>query len=106
MSESTLELDCVGSHHNYRDHNNKELAQTHLVRYYDYSESPILFQICQSCFWCASSFSKLKVFNNCPACNEEGTIESMSIAPDETYIYDYNYKSGVMLSFKNKRVEK
>jgi hypothetical protein len=30
----------------------------------------------------------------------------MSIAPDETYIYDYNYKSGVMLSFKNKRVEK
>jgi hypothetical protein len=44
---------------------------------------PIQFQICQSCFWCASSFSQLIVFDRCPACQKEYTVESMPVATDE-----------------------
>lgn len=44
---------------------------------------PIQFQICQSCFWCASSFSQLIVFDRCPVCQKEYTVESMPVATDE-----------------------
>ena len=70
----------------------------------------VLFLICQSCLWCASTFNDRfmssdddNVNNNkCPFC-KIGNLESLPIADNESYKFDYDSKSGVILEFlKNK----
>jgi hypothetical protein len=69
----------------------------------------VLFLICQSCLWCASSFNNRlsrdddNVNNNkCPFC-KIGNLESLPITDNESYKFDYDSKSGVILEFlKNK----
>jgi hypothetical protein len=70
----------------------------------------VLFLICQSCLWCASTFNDRfmsrhddNVNNNkCPLC-KIGNLESLPIADNESYKFDYDSKSGVILEFlKNK----
>ena|SRR5437867_4807021 len=66
-----------------------------------------LFLICQSCLWCASSFNDRFMTsgddnandnNKCPFC-KIGNLESLPIAGNESYKFDYNSKSGVILEF-------
>jgi hypothetical protein len=69
----------------------------------------INFVICQSCFWCASCLSS-KLLNTiaaaensasapkCPSCIE-GNIESIPIAENENYRFDYDTKRGVTMEF-------
>jgi hypothetical protein len=69
----------------------------------------INFVICQSCFWCASCLSS-KILSTiaaaedsasapkCPSCIE-GNIESIPIAENENYRFDYDTKRGVTMEF-------
>jgi hypothetical protein len=69
----------------------------------------IIFIICQSCFWCASCFpsqvlgtiaaaAEDSTSPKCPSCIE-GNIESIPIAENENYRFDYNNKRGVVMEF-------
>jgi hypothetical protein len=63
----------------------------------------IYFAICNSCFWCASYISTNTddTFYSpakCPGCLK-GSIESIPIAQNEGYIFDYSEKRGVTLEF-------
>jgi hypothetical protein len=69
----------------------------------------VLFLICQSCLWCASTFNDRfmssdddNVNNNkCPFC-KIGNLESLPISDNESYKFDYDPKSGVILEFLDK----
>lgn len=52
-------------------------------------EKDITFQICQSCFWCASSLNQIRVFDKCLACQAD-RINSIPVVLDESYSYGYN----------------
>jgi hypothetical protein len=65
----------------------------------------IYFLLCQSCFWCASYTSPFlykrmtkETITTCPSCNEEN-IESLPIAENEKYRFDYDTKRGVTMEF-------
>jgi hypothetical protein len=72
----------------------------------------IYFIICQSCFWCASHIgTNTSAFTpaarrrgedaiptKCPICIE-GNIESMLLAKNEGYKFDYDRNRGVILEF-------
>jgi hypothetical protein len=65
----------------------------------------IYFLLCQSCFWCASYTSPFlnkrmtkEIITKCPSCNEEN-IESLPIADNEKYRFDYDTKRGVTMEF-------
>jgi hypothetical protein len=67
--------------------------------------SDIHFLLCQSCFWCASYTSPFlykrmtkETITKCPSCNEEN-IESLPIAENEKYGFDYDTKRGVIMEF-------
>ncbi len=74
----------------------------------------INFVICQSCFWCASCLSSRILITmeagdisaslaKCPSCIEGNIesipIESIPIAQNENYRFDYNAKRGVTVEF-------
>jgi hypothetical protein len=63
------------------------------------------FLLCQSCFWCASYTSPFlykrmtkETITKCPSCNEEN-IESLPIAENEKYRFDYDTKRGITIEF-------
>jgi hypothetical protein len=65
----------------------------------------IYFLLCQSCFWCASYTSPFlykrmtkETITKCPSCNEEN-IESLPIAENEKYRFDYDTKRGITIEF-------
>lgn len=64
----------------------------------------IYFAICNSCFWCASYIStntdntSYYTPAKCPGCLK-GSIESIPIAQNEGYTFDYSEKRGVTLEF-------
>jgi hypothetical protein len=61
------------------------------------------FLICSSCFWCASYLNNMHSFVDvCPSCKDE-KVESMPIAFDETYKFDYDAGRGVILEFGRTR---
>ena len=63
------------------------------------SSSTVFFQICQSCFWCASNLSKGGMMERCPSCKTE-TLEPMPIrSNEETFYFQYDRKHGVSLEF-------
>lgn len=63
-----------------------------------------VFLICESCFWCASFYDfygeddTSNQYARCPACGTE-TVESLPISSDESYRFDYNPTTGVILEF-------
>lgn len=73
------------------------------------------FMICESCFWCASSYTFLNEehgipksrlhdtvitrYARCPACRAEKSVESLPISSDESYKFDYDPIRGVILEF-------
>ena len=67
------------------------------------------FLICPSCFWCASGLSSYMLrtvaaakdsasLARCPSCIE-GNIESIPVAENEEYKFDYDIKRGVTMEF-------
>jgi hypothetical protein len=74
-------------------------------------EREIFFLICQSCLWSASSlnnrfmtsdYDNSRDNNKCPFC-KIGNLESLPLAGNELYKFDYNSKSGVILEFSKKK---
>lgn len=65
----------------------------------------IHFLICGSCFWCASQNNNCDtshMISECPSCN--GTeVESLPIAHEEVYKFNYNPKGGVTLEFSTSK---
>jgi hypothetical protein len=68
----------------------------------------ITFVMCQSCFWCASCLSS-KILSTiaetdgssltkCPSCIE-GNMESIPIAENENYRFDYDTRRGLTIEF-------
>jgi hypothetical protein len=69
----------------------------------------INFVMCQSCFWCASCLSS-KILSaivetndsssltKCPSCIK-GNIESIPIAENENYRFDYDTRRGLTMEF-------
>jgi hypothetical protein len=71
------------------------------------SHDNVFFLICQSCLWCASSLNNRSMTinddnnsdnNKCPLC-KNGNLESLPIASNERFKFDYVAKSGVILEF-------
>ena len=69
----------------------------------------ITFVMCQSCFWCASCLSSKIVstiaetdgsssLTKCPYCIE-GNMESIPIAENENYRFDYYTRRGLTIEF-------
>jgi hypothetical protein len=65
----------------------------------------IYFLICQSCFWCASYISPQiykritkETTTKCPSC-VKGDIESLPIAKNEKYRFEYDTKRGITIKF-------
>lgn len=60
------------------------------------------FILCQSCFWCASSYNMVSFsitsITKCPCCGNN-KIELMPISDNEVYRVDYNPKTGIILEF-------
>lgn len=57
----------------------------------------VLFALCGSCYWCASYLDGRGV-ESCPAC-KSGTIESIPVAGNEMYVFDYDARRGVTVDF-------
>jgi len=56
------------------------------------------FLICNSCFWCASTLTDCFAVSKCPSCGSNG-VETIPIASNETYKFNYSAKDGVTLEF-------
>jgi hypothetical protein len=52
--------------------------------YYNHPKCSAFFQICQSCFWCASNLYESRVMERCPSC-KSSKISSLSISFDGIY---------------------
>lgn len=50
-------------------------------RYHYHSQDISFFQICQSCFWCASALHETRMIKICPVCTSE-EIDSLPISPN------------------------
>ena len=68
--------------------------------YHYHSQDISFFQICQSCFWCASALHATRMIKIGPICTSE-EIDSLPISPNEVYTYDVIESTGVILSFKS-----
>jgi hypothetical protein len=67
-------------------------------RGYDHSRQACQFQICQSCYWCASTLYRDRLFRKCPSCRSE-KIDSLPVSANEEYSYGLSGPAGVSLSF-------
>jgi hypothetical protein len=52
--------------------------------YYNHPKCSAFFQICQSCFWCASNLYESRVMKRCPTC-KSSKISSLPISFDMIY---------------------
>jgi hypothetical protein len=59
----------------------------------------VSFLICRSCFWCVSCLSPESTFTKCPSC-VEGNIESLPIAENEDYRFNFDLKRGITTEFR------
>jgi hypothetical protein len=64
---------------------------------YDHSADSKEFLICKLCFWCASHLNKRNVINKCPACENDGILDSIPISDKEVYEIDSSQKSRIKL---------
>lgn len=60
------------------------------------SSKQVHFTLCGSCYWCASYLDGRGV-ESCPACN--GKVETIPVAGNEMYMFDYDAKRGVTVDF-------
>jgi hypothetical protein len=62
----------------------------------------VRFIICNSCFWCTSLLYgyRFSILSKCPCCSGN-KIESISLEPDEGYLFNHNERSGVILEYRN-----
>lgn len=58
----------------------------------------VQFTLCGACFWCASHLDGRGV-EECPSCNSK-TVESMPVAGNEMYTFDYDMRRGVTVRFE------
>ena len=72
----------------------------HSAGFHDHSYDVSFFQICQSCFWSASTLRETRMIKICPVCTSEG-IDSLPVSPNEAYTYDVSESAGLSLSFKS-----
>jgi hypothetical protein len=50
---------------------------------YDHQADSKAFLICKSCFWCASQLNTRHVIIKCPACDNNGLLNSIPISDNE-----------------------
>jgi hypothetical protein len=73
------------------------------------ADNKVNFLLCPSCFWCASCLPSQMLrtmaaakdsasLAKCPSCIE-GNIESVPVAENEEYKFDYDIKRGVIMEF-------
>lgn len=55
------------------------------------------FTLCGSCFWSASCLDG-RAIERCPMCKSD-KVESMPVAGNEMYSFDYDTKRGVVVDF-------
>lgn len=55
------------------------------------------FTLCGSCYWCATYLDGRGV-ESCPTCTS-GRVESIPVAGNEMYVFDYDEKRGVTVDF-------
>jgi hypothetical protein len=70
------------------------------------SLSPPIFILCDTCYWCATYFDKIRIpiDNCCPQCNNNNNeLTSFPILSNESFTFDCNDKHGVELEFKPRR---
>jgi hypothetical protein len=49
----------------------------------------IFFQICQSCFWCASNLYKSRMMERCPSC-KSSKVGSLPVSANEVHSVHYD----------------
>jgi hypothetical protein len=59
---------------------------------YDHQADSKEFLICKWCFWCASHLNTRNVITKCPACDNDGIVDSIPISDKEVYEIDSNQK--------------
>ena len=65
------------------------ISRRKIENYYNRSKHRcIFFQICQSCFWCASSLYKSRIMQKCPNC-KSSKVGSLPISSNEMSTYHY-----------------
>jgi hypothetical protein len=57
----------------------------------------VIFFMCGSCYW-AASYLDGKITERCLSCNS-ANIDSMPVAGDEVYVYDYDTRRGIVVDF-------
>jgi hypothetical protein len=57
----------------------------------------VRFALCGSCYWCAS-YLDARDAERCPACKGD-RIESIPVAGNEMYVFDYDERRGVTIDF-------
>ena len=57
------------------------------------------FVISNSCFWCASLYSDLRRIIKCPLCNSYTNLESIPISENESFKFNHDSETGIMLEF-------
>ena len=73
------------------------------------ADNRVNFLLCPSCFWCASCLPSQMLrtmtiskdsasLAKCPSCIE-GNLESVPVAENEEYKFDYDIKRGVTMEF-------
>lgn len=64
----------------------------------------VSFVVCGSCFW-AASFLDGKTTERCLGC-QSVNIDTLPLAGDEAYTYDYNTKRGIIVDFNRAKNSK
>jgi hypothetical protein len=64
---------------------------------YDHQADSKEFLICKWCFWCASHLNTRNVITKCPACDNDGILDSIPISDNEVYEIDSNQKRRIKL---------
>ena len=57
----------------------------------------VRFMLCGSCYWCASYLDSREI-GTCPVCRS-GRVETIPVAGNEMYAFDYDEKRGVTVDF-------
>lgn len=64
---------------------------------YDHQADSKEFLICKWCLWCASHLNMRNVITKCPACDNDGMLNSIPISDKEVYEINSSQKSRIKL---------
>jgi hypothetical protein len=69
---------------------NSAISKRRAESQYNHSKyRSIFFQICQSCFWCASNLYKSRIMERCPSC-KSNKIGSLPVSANNIFTYHYD----------------